>query len=352
MVDFASNALYIAPVVEPYLGEPTKVAPTDAQRANGFVPEQPFAAEHLNYELNLLSKGLPTLHEGAALCNLVARTSGVATGLGGICWDEQTDQFIAVGASGVILTSPHGRQWTSRTSGVATELVAVASNSSIIVAVGASGVIRTSPDGVTWTGRTSGTAARLNAVTWFAAASLFIVVGSGGVILTSPDGITWTSRTSGTAVDLVGVTSNGSLAVAVGGDGFVTPVTRSANGTSWTNQNITSGPLASVAWSARFGLFCAAGGFSNPQTSPDGVTWTARTDPTGTGSNAVLATDRHIVLIGAAFGGTWLSKDGITWFFGDGLTTDVPVAAAWNGRVAVLVGASGLVLNSQRVTIP
>lgn len=55
MPDFATNPNYIAPVVAPYLGEPTKVAMTEAQRANGFVPGQPFAAEHLNHELNAIT---------------------------------------------------------------------------------------------------------------------------------------------------------------------------------------------------------------------------------------------------------------------------------------------------------
>lgn len=347
MTAFASNPNYIAPVAAPYLGQPTKVAPTAAQRANGFVPGQPVAAEHVNYELHKLSKGLPDAIEASALCNLEERTSGVATQLNAVCWDAQNAQFVAVGASGVILTSPHGNTWTSQTSGVATAIHAVAANSSLIVAVGAGGVILTSPDGVTWTSQTSGVATGLNGVAWFDAAGLFIAVGAGGVIRTSPDGVTWTGRTSGTAITLAGVTSNGSLAVAVGGDGFTTPVTRSSNGTSWTNQNITAGPLASVAWSSTLGIFCATGGFAAPQTSPDGVTWTARTDPTGSGANHALATDRHIVL---TFGGTWLSNDGISFYQGEVEASDL-IAGAWNGRVAVFVGIGGLALISQRVPL-
>jgi len=57
MPDFASNTNFIAPVVAPYLGVATKVAMTAAQRANGFVPGKPIAAEHLNSELNLINAG-------------------------------------------------------------------------------------------------------------------------------------------------------------------------------------------------------------------------------------------------------------------------------------------------------
>lgn len=58
MPDFASNPSFVGPLPEPsdqYEGQPTKVAMTEAQRANGFVPDQPIAAEHLNAELNALS---------------------------------------------------------------------------------------------------------------------------------------------------------------------------------------------------------------------------------------------------------------------------------------------------------
>lgn len=52
----ASNTNYAAPVVSPDLGNPTKVAPADL--ANGFVPGQPVAAEHINYCLSKLEPSL------------------------------------------------------------------------------------------------------------------------------------------------------------------------------------------------------------------------------------------------------------------------------------------------------
>ena len=58
MTAFASNLVFTAPLPptsEEYEGELTKVAMTLAQRANGFVPEAPVAAEHLNYELNAIT---------------------------------------------------------------------------------------------------------------------------------------------------------------------------------------------------------------------------------------------------------------------------------------------------------
>lgn len=319
---------------------------TDAQRANGFVPEAPVAAEHLNRELYLLTRGLPTQVEGAALSNLGTQTSGTSDDLFAAFWHEETEQFLIAGEAGTLLTSPNGREWTSQTSGVATQINGIAGNASILVYVGASGVIRTSTDGVTWTSRTSGVATELKGVAWFAAASLFIAVGSGGVIRTSPDGITWTGRTSGTAVDLLGVRCSPTLAVAVGGDGFVAPVCTSTDGITWDFQDVSPGPLYDVDWSPTIGLFTITG-FSDFKTSPDGVTWTVRTNPVPYEHAAIVATGRHFFAAGAT---SVISADGTTWYVADGsFNVNIPVACAWSGRVAVACGSGGIVLTSHRV---
>lgn len=63
MSDFASNPTFVdlPPGAEAYEGEATKVAMTEAQRANGFIPEQPIAAEHLNAELAAITSNVETL---------------------------------------------------------------------------------------------------------------------------------------------------------------------------------------------------------------------------------------------------------------------------------------------------
>ena len=75
--------------------------------------------------------------------------------------------FIAVGASGTLLTSSDGTTWTAQTSGTSNNLRAVAyDGSSTLVAVGFSGTILTSSDGTTWTSRTSGTSEHLKRVAY------------------------------------------------------------------------------------------------------------------------------------------------------------------------------------------
>ena len=83
--------------------------------------------------------------------------------------------------------------------------------------VSGNGVILTSPNGITWTTRSFGTSIFLRDVTY--GNGRFVTVGS-TLISTSPDGITWTARDSGTTSPLYSVTYGGSsfseLFVAVG----------------------------------------------------------------------------------------------------------------------------------------
>ncbi len=55
---FATNTNYMAPVLAPDLGTPTKVVPTDL--ANGFVPETPITAAEMNYCLGRLCPRVET----------------------------------------------------------------------------------------------------------------------------------------------------------------------------------------------------------------------------------------------------------------------------------------------------
>jgi hypothetical protein len=81
-MSFASNANYTAPVLAPDLGNATKVVPADL--ANGFVPEQPMAAEHVNYCLNKLcplrakftANGTWTKPQGATTVRIVCVGGG------------------------------------------------------------------------------------------------------------------------------------------------------------------------------------------------------------------------------------------------------------------------------------
>jgi hypothetical protein len=149
--------------------------------------------------------------------------------------------FVAISTSGVILTSPDGITWTSRTSGTTETLNKVRFLNGFFIILGNNGVILTSPDAVTWTLRTSGTTVQLNDVAYSPPKQLYCVVGQSGQIRTSPDLITWTQRTA--------------------------PASHSLSSIVWAFNN--------------FGAFKNPGGsFQNNGwfSSPDGLTWSHQTN--------------------------------------------------------------------------
>jgi hypothetical protein len=138
------------------------------------------------------------------------------------------DQFVAVGSSGALATSPDGASWTARASGVTGTLRGAATSLSALVVVGDEGAVLTSTDGgVTWTPRVSGTSSPLRRVVWTGTA--FLAVGGTGRLLRSADGTTWTTLpTPYTASpnayelnDLAAIHGGGGRLVLVGSGGLV-----------------------------------------------------------------------------------------------------------------------------------
>lgn len=73
----------------------------------------------------------------------------IESGLFGLTWTGA--QFVGVGSSGMIRTSPDGDSWTFQNSGTANSLLNVAWSGTQFTAVGNHGAVLTSADGVTWT---------------------------------------------------------------------------------------------------------------------------------------------------------------------------------------------------------
>lgn len=130
---------------------------------------------------------------------------GPGAGLIAVTWAGT--RFVA--ASSGITSSADGTSWTTPVyvaNGL--NLTALAWSGTQTVAVGANGLIFTSPDGATWTSRSSGLtivlngstasqAINLSGITW--TGTRFVAVGGKSTILVSPDGITWSLATTAMA---------------------------------------------------------------------------------------------------------------------------------------------------------
>src|SRR5690606_19716975 len=77
--------------------------------------------------------------------------SGTSENLYGVAYGNGL--WVAVGATGTILTSTNGTPWVGRASGTTSHLRGVAYGNDLWVAVGDSGTIRTSTNGTSWTSR-------------------------------------------------------------------------------------------------------------------------------------------------------------------------------------------------------
>ena len=222
--------------------------------------------------------------------------------------------FVAVGASGTLLTSPDGTTWTSRTSGTSNNLRSFAfDGSSTGVVVGYSGTVLTSTDGITWTSRTSGTSKNINNVAY--GNSKFIAVGDNGTTLYSLDGITWTDWTSNCGANdnesLWDVAYGSSTWVVVGDNGSIytsdeSSCTKRTSGTTVEFNELIYGDST----------FVAAGNNGTVLTSSNGITWTSRTSGTTNnlygGAYYNYGGYRSILLVGSS---------GKTLYFSDNYTS-------------------------------
>jgi hypothetical protein len=191
------------------------------------------------------------------------------------------DKFVAGGNKAPVIESVDGASWTPDPSGKKYDIYGLAYSGGTFVAVGLVGGIWTSPDGRTWTVRESGTFSRLHGVAF--GNGLFVATGLSGTILTSPTGESWTPRQSKTGDAILSIAfANGKFVATTHKGAILT----STDGLGWNPPQAVGGgaPFNAVTWGD--GIFVAVGyGYVNPNgancwTSPDGLVWTRRNSNT------------------------------------------------------------------------
>lgn len=260
--------------------------------------------------------------------------------------DVSTTGLITVATPGGKATSDKhfvviqpGSIWTPRTPPVTSSLADVVWAGSQFVAVGASGTILTSPDGITWTTRTSGTTSRLNGLTW--SGQQIVAVGAGGTILASQDGVDWEVRSSDTTESLFSVAWSGSHFVAVGAEGLVLS---SSDDIGWHREiSRTDNWLYGVTWFDS--LWVIVGYQGTILTSFDGSWWTSHLSETIQHLLAITPMDNQLVAVGYS-GSVLVSSDGITWTSQQSGTERHLGGITWSGSLLVAVGAGGTILTS------
>ena len=202
------------------------------------------------------------------------------------------------------------------------------------VAVSA-GQVMYSSDGITWTGLAAPSTGNWRAVLYDGPAGQkqFVAVSASGTdnnaVMTSPDGINWTLRPVPQVGQWRGLAYGGpagqEVYVAVSSTG-ARKVMTSPDGITWTTQDATNdAPTflnSSLWWSITYGgpegsrLFVATSvQGTRIMTSPDGITWTARTAPNSNRLNHVDWDNNQFVAVASTGTGNraTTSPDGITW---------------------------------------
>jgi photosystem II stability/assembly factor-like uncharacterized protein len=253
------------------------------------------------------------------------------------------DLFVAVGNDFNTLISTDGLNWNRVTSGAFSNLNAVAYGNGLWTIIGDNGVIVTSIDGNSWETQFSGTTSDLRGLTF--GNNQFVAVGEKGTVFTSPFGDVWTLRASGTTFDLEGVAVADGVYVAVG-EGFTFLTSR--NGVDWSAQKSgTRNSLRHVSYAAD--LFVAVGDFGTILTAtgilPPGLDrWTLRNPlPSGPALREVIYANGIYMAVGD--GGTILaSTDGLNWTTRDsGVDEPITGIAYGNGRFVAVGGQNILV---------
>ena len=251
-------------------------------------------------------------------------------------------QFVAVGDSGTVLTSPDGQTWTSQSSGTTDTLYDVtygaAAGAGRFVAVGGQTALM-SPDGASWESTALANANGLRAVTF--GAGYFAAAGLSGDIFFSSNGTGWTKISPVTTESAYGLIFAGGRFVAVGSSGLIVSLSPTGSHTVFQTQSRLS--LYGVAYGN--GRFVAVGASGSILTSPDSSTWTNLAPPTTLDLYGVAYGSGLFVVVGSA--GTLLtSTDGSHWTsVSSGTASDLDAATSDNSLLLVM-GASGTALAS------
>lgn len=287
----------------------------------------------------------------------------VAVSTDGITWTAATSTFgtsvvaagiyanglyVIVGDDGKLATSPNGTTWTARTANMGTTpIYDITYGNGLFVVSGDAGVA-TSPDGITWTARSS---AVISQTTYgqrgvVYRAGYFFVAGDVGKIAYSTNGTAWATTTVWTGtnkIDAIGI--NGGTLIAIGANGKLAV---NETGSTWAEKTAPQGSSAVTVTGYGLGKYLLADSLGNIGVSSDGSTWVSGGAPLG-GTDAIYgfaANSSLIVAVGNS-GKVYTSPDGVTWTARSStFSTSAVRGVVWSGTQFVIVGDGGKLATS------
>lgn len=337
------------------------------------------------------------------------------------CLGYNGSQFVAGGYQGTSLrsvtvqTSPDGATWTAQScpfdkqagqpqggtfSGVVwSPALGLWVGSGLNQPSAGNRTIISSPDGVTWTTRSAALGASITGDIWDGPNGKFFSVG-GSIIQTSTDGVSWSTALSSSAVQgfnaiafapppvtlseagaiassgalrlsvqkaLAGaVTSKGvprirHLMVAVGQDSIGGKLETSPDGVTWTARTTPLDGAGQDIWGVAYdgvGLWVAVGNHNTTGqrriiTSPDGITWTGRASALDSGGEGLAVcydkgNSLWVVVGNNGFSSPFIltSPNGITWTSRTPASADELDCVCSNGSIIVIGGSASAPLQT------
>lgn len=262
-----------------------------------------------NNEGEILTYGITTTADGITLNNVeIPGDNEIADII------FANGQFMSVGRSLEIMTSPDGVNWTVRPTGITLEgngknLLAVRYWNSLYVVSGIDGTILTSPDGITWTKRDFAEDNSWFFDSWFDGITYYFP-GRSRKLWTTTDFISWTAvQIPGELNDTIShIVNEEGITVVTGRQGMIFT---SADQSTWTNQQKGfTASFTNVVYGA--GTF-VANTYDGIINSGDGVTWATNSPPglNDSWNNLVFEDGKFVAMTSK---GEWsLSPDGKIW---------------------------------------